>query len=770
MASTSKYIRLNDQILLEYIYQDPSNPTIIDADTNGARVMVLQDTYTGGNFLFTEDNPYVGTGNYRTYSSIPINSTKTRYAYLTTNMPLNYLDYDTNLPSVSSLLAQLTGPPNIPTESIQYDTLRIHLVSGFSFAAQGDGFIFEIQITDKNGGKHNLTSITYLNSDSYEILNPDEFIVGERLYSSYIELKIPALSYLNTVTTLSPLDTNSLSYILTNGIGIMPNSMIDISLKNITVTQVVNSYKYFIPGEQISTSISMTDEYSGLSAVVQESLDGDYFEIYGEYNGIIYEDFIAVLDGQPNTKIIVFHDVKVIEQVGQNFFTTSENSFMQSNDFGVPYRYRPIVYNSANATSYSIEYTLRIFNKYDNSQIIRQAQYTTFDVKKYGRRMRKINLGVEPNIAKVYNTLPTNKTVVNLTSYNRMNITQGSSTSTVVQTEFVTSFVDRNRISASVSTVKIVPAIRQQGDIIPTAMGQSTGFADIPLRLEQISSTDKVYQQGEGPISITPFDNFYLFIIYNNAKSTAVGLGEPQLVDLTNVGTIYINFYDKPTGLKIKLKSYNNIKEINPANGEVVFKIPAEDANKILGISDTSFYISTVLETGGGTSEETLLYTGVWYNAKGKYDKVASDTIVDLQTSYNNLITSTTASNNVYTAQINSLKSEISYNQQYIKSLENKISELGGDINNLQNSLSQSQDAVAQAQLSYAQAVAQVNSINSAATSDAILDVSIQNGISLTNSDPTIDDVTKNGFETPSKQTSYENIKGISSSKMIINK
>jgi prefoldin subunit 5 len=351
-----------------------------------------------------------------------------------------------------------------------------------------------------------------------------------------------------------------------------------------------------------------------------------------------------------------------------------------------------------------------------------------------------------------------------------MNITQGSSTSAIVQTEFVTSFVDRNRISASVSTVKIVPAIQQQGDVIPTARGQSTSFADIPLRLEQISSTDKVYQQGEGPISITPFDNFYLFIIYNNAKSTAVGLGEPQLVDLTNVGTMYINFYDKATGLKIKLKSYNNIKEINPANGEVVFKIPAEEANKILGIDDTSFYISTVLETGGGTSEETLLYTGVWYNAKGKYDKVASDTIVDLQTSYNNLIISTTASNNAYNAQVNSLKSEISYNQQYINSLENKISELGGDINNLQNSLSQSQDAVAQAQTSYAQAVAQVTSINNAATNNAALDVSIQNGISPASGDPTINDMTKNGFETPSKQTSYENIKGISSAKIIINK
>jgi hypothetical protein len=769
MASTSKYIRLNDQILLEYIYQDPSNPQEIDADTNGARVMVLNDDYTNTKFLFTEDSPYVPTGNYRTYSSVPVNSSRTKYAYLTTNLPLNYLDYDPNLTNVTALLSQLSGPPNIPTETIQYDTLRIHMVSGFSFASQGDGFIFEILVTDKNGKKHNLTSITYLNSDSYEVLNPDEFMVGEKLYTTYIELKLPALSYLNSVSSLSPNVTNSLSYILTSGIGIMPNSMIDINLKNITQTQVVNGYKFFIPGEQVSTSISMTDEYSGLSAVVEESSAGDYFEIYGEYNGIIYEDFIANLDSLPNTQIIVFHDIRVIEQVGINNFTTSENSFMQTDDFGVPYRFRPIIYNSSNATSYSIEYTLRVFNKYDNSQIIRQAQYTSFDVKKYGRRMRKINLGVEPTIAKVYNTLPDTRTVVNLTSYNRMNI-QGTTQTKVIQTEFVTSFVDRNRISASVSAVKIVPAVQQQGDVLPTAKGQSTMSANIPLRIEQISNADKVYQQGEGPISITPFDNFYLFIIYNNAKSSATGLGEPQLVDLTQVGTIYINFYDKTSGLKIKLKSYNNIKEINPVNGEVVFKIATEDANKILGMTDTTYYVSTVLETGGGTSEETLLYTGTWYDAKTKYNKVASDTISELQTSYNNLATNSQSVINVYQAQINGLNAEISYNKQYITSLENKVSELGGDIINLQNSLSQSQDNIAQAQTAYQQAVAEVNSnITVDATTSTSASTTNDTPSSATDSFVSVNNV-KYGFESPSKQSSYEKAKGTNISKIIINK
>jgi hypothetical protein len=698
MASTSKYIQLNPQILLEYIYQDPALPTVIDTDANGARIMILNDTYTGTNFMFTEDNPFVPTGNYRTYSAIPLNTNKTRYAYLTTNVALNYLDYDTNLPDVASLLAQLTTVPNVPVNNVQYDTVRLHLVSGFSFATQGDGFIFEVQFTDKSGKKQNLTSIAYLNTDSYEVINPDEFVVGERLYTKYIELKIPALSYLETVSTVSPLVTTTLPYALTNGKGVKNTSMIDFSLKTIVTTETINGYRFFLTGDDVSTSISMTDEYSGLSAVVQESSIGDFFELYGNFNGDIYEDFIAFLDQQPNTKIIVFHDVRVVEQVGFDFITTSENSFLQSSDFGVPYRFRPIVLNSAIATSYRIEYTLRIFNTVDNSQIIRQAQYSSFDVKKYGRRIRKINLGVEPVVAKVYNVLPDNKPVINLTSYNRLNVTQDSETASV-QTEFVTSFVDRNRISASVSAVKVVPATKQQGDVIPTADSQTLEVSDIPLKLDQIASTDKVYQQGEGPIAITPFDNFYMFIIYNNAKSNALGVGEPQLVDLTQAGTLYINFFDNVTGLKIKLKSYNNIKELNPVNGEVVFKIPSEEANKILGIVDKTYYISTVLETGGGTSEETLLYTGTWYNSKEKADKVASDTITDLQNAYKTLIDASTKTDAAYETKIKELESNIDYKNQYILALQNALSERGVSLDQIDIELSSSQDEQATRQI-----------------------------------------------------------------------
>ena len=143
MASTSKFLQLDPQVLVEYIYSDPSSPSTIETDINGAKILVLENTYVGANHIFTEDNPYVETGNYRYRSAIPVTANKSQYAYLTNKNVVNYLDADVNLDSVNELLAQESTLPNVPVKNPAYDTIRIHLVSGYSFEGLGEGFIFE---------------------------------------------------------------------------------------------------------------------------------------------------------------------------------------------------------------------------------------------------------------------------------------------------------------------------------------------------------------------------------------------------------------------------------------------------------------------------------------------------------------------------------------------------------------------------------------------------------------------------------------------------
>ena len=62
---------------------------------------------------------------------------------------------------------------------ILYDTVRLHLRSGFSFQSRGyEGFLFEVQAERNNKIKNFLTQLVYLNQSNYEFSNPKPFILG----------------------------------------------------------------------------------------------------------------------------------------------------------------------------------------------------------------------------------------------------------------------------------------------------------------------------------------------------------------------------------------------------------------------------------------------------------------------------------------------------------------------------------------------------------------------------------------------------------------
>lgn len=678
MASTSKYIQIDPQILVEYIYTDTTSPEVIQTSTTGNRLLLLNNIYTGTNFLFNEDNPEIVTGNLRNKSSIPIDESRTKYAYLTNKNALNYLDFDTELVSENDLLSDLTGQLNVPVRNIQYDTIRLHLVSGFSFEDKGDGFIFEVLFKDRNRNKHNLLSITYRHLDSYEINNPAPFISNEKLYTNYIELKIPALNYLINDYIINSNNNNSISNLISGNNGINVQETINLSLKFINSSENINGQTYYNTGTGKEVSLSKLDEYSGLSAVIQESTSGDFFEIYGQFNGEIYQNFILNLNNMPNTDIVVVHDIIVLEQIGGNFTKTSEQSFIQTDSFDNPYRFRPIILNSHIATSYRINYTLRILNKIDNSQIIRNSQYSSFNVKKYGRKIRKINLGTVPTITNVYNKITSNLDNVILNNKYDFNIEN----SPVKQTEFVMGFKESINISASIGTVTTKPSVLEEGDIVPTEEGVGTGLGEGSLEINDISGTNKIFGQSEGIISITPFDNFIKFVFYNNSRTDNDSSTEPELLDLTNIGTLFMSFKND-SGDEVRIENYRNIKNISPVQGEAVFRISKEQSRKILSYTNNTFYISSKLIINDNRSDETMLYSGKWFKANEKQDIILTEVIKDLENKLekaNNLIELEKEESDTI---INELENEISILKKEKKILEDRISELDLDLNDL---------------------------------------------------------------------------------------
>lgn len=445
---SSKFIQLSEGILVEYVYTNQANPTVYN--TASYPIEIMRDDYTGGSYMFNTDTVSATMGNYRDISAVPINAAKSQYVYLDTSVGTPYNDFDPNLTPSANLLQ--TFSPNI---NIEYDRVRIHFVAGFSFQ-DFDGIIFDITAPRRDGKDIVLSSINFLKTDT-PVLNPDPLLIADKLYSTYIEWRIPALYYMNAGFTTS--NTNTLAYKLTQGQGFIGTPYLTIRALGILTTTVTNGYNFYDIKEINATSIPNRDIYDNLYASVVESSSGDYFELTGLVTGSSLSNFIAQLNSSGGN-YVVFHEITLSEQIGVNFVQTSNQIVSQTTDFDDPILYRPIVLNSSVAVSFAINYVLRLYNRNDNTQIIKNARLTSFDVKKYGRRLMKINLGVVPTVATVVNQIDPkdgrNIIVSTGSSINRSGQTSEQiAGQLVVKTKYVTSFRDRINVKAAISPAKI---------------------------------------------------------------------------------------------------------------------------------------------------------------------------------------------------------------------------------------------------------------------------------------------------------------------------
>lgn len=446
--NSSRFVQLSPGILLEYVYTDQSNPDVFNTATYPIELM--QDGYNNSTYMFNFISVESTMGNSRDNSAASVSDKNAQYVYLNTSVGVPYNDYDPKFTPTPQLPQVFS--PNI---DIEYDTVRVHFVAGFNFDGY-DGVIFEVLAPKRNGVLLSLASINFLKTDT-PIFNPDPFLLGEKLYATYIEWRVPSLYYM--VNSFSVGNSNTLAYKLTGGQGFLGTPPITIKAQGIANTVVDNGYSFYNVEQINQVSLLNRDIFDNLYASVEESVNGDYYEISGQVVGSSLSNFIATLDSTGGDYMAI-HQINVSEQIGLNFIATSDQMFTQTDNFDEPILFRPIILNSAIASSFAINYTLRLFNKNDNTQIIKKARLVSFDPKKYGRRIMKINLGTVPTVAKVYNKIVSDNGN-NITIVNGGSSTIPGQTSNqvveqlVVQTQFVTSFRDRINIKAAISPVKV---------------------------------------------------------------------------------------------------------------------------------------------------------------------------------------------------------------------------------------------------------------------------------------------------------------------------
>jgi hypothetical protein len=685
MAQSSRYFRIDDDVLLEFIYHDQSNPNDyeIDVDDNGSEVMFLDVeqgnpfaqrhliSELGGdvvNFDVTDDGAYIavegfaartlllqngktykfnlgsltnptdfniaGSFGIKSYDAITeiltftpntdgqteylypsriggkitidsranplfsnpdedtgndINQTigryhavqhlddKTKYALIGydstgTYEKYNYINNSTDWSGSNS--AQLMANQAANTAAInyiKYDTVRLHLRSGYSFAARGyEGFLFEVSVDRTNGVKNYLTQLVYLNQSNYEYANPKPFILGETLFSKFIEVKIPTLVQQNQefLDRFYGDDTAFSS-------NLSQTSNYTINFKLIDELSEEAGFDYIYTGEENKFTVSREDEFQDFTVVVEDAADGDYFKIYGEKDNSAsnFEGYILNRIRTSQDDISVFYDIEVFEQVGVSNIRTASASFTQYEDFDTPILYRPIIQNANTAVNFSIDVTMRIYNQTDNTQIVKRASLTVPQAAKYGKTMQSVTISSTNKLSEIYNILPN-------TTPNRI-IRDVLTNALPRSTKQVIALVERHNIITSSAPVQIQPSISDPNS----------------FEIEDVEDVNYL-DNGQVIINIPPFATY---IKFKFAKKRANDL---EYIPLNNVDRVVLTIGSGNNTLRFNHYPHKDIEMIE---GEVLFKIDEGNAKIINGKQSGKFYVS--LDNG---NEETMLTFGTY--------------------------------------------------------------------------------------------------------------------------------------------------------------
>lgn len=372
----SKFIKVNKDVILEYIYDDGN----MIGDLYKILVNIKDNTYG-----YIADDGSI-TINTQTNQLFKIDGVSNKYG------KVNTTDY--------AFLQLKDFASGIP---IRHDTLKLHLPINYTFGEYIGCYIRVYTFDYQNRTTYDITNFYYDISDTTksDILNysTPPLLIQEKLWGKNIQLVIPSVFDLSSQRENNLPKEDSINYNLTNGAGLSLNSPIFIEFSFITSKSTINSVTTYTLSSKTEVSVPQTPEFENLGVKIDHSINGDFFEIYGIYNQSISEfnTFInnAVQAGNR-------YNVEYIITMYEQNIRGKTISIYVSNNFNEKIEYRPIIKYST--TTAIIEVEMRLIDIVDESQIIRRASYGMLqdEVSKYSLNLMKINLS-NANKPKIYN-------------------------------------------------------------------------------------------------------------------------------------------------------------------------------------------------------------------------------------------------------------------------------------------------------------------------------------------------------------------------------
>jgi len=568
---TSRFVTLSDYCILEYMLTPAGDPAPEIINTN---YYFLENAHVDLFQIYNTDAYTATTKNTRGLSVVPVGGSKLIRVDLT-DIPI-YTAYD---PAISE-----TELSNSYSNALVMDTMRFHFASGFNFT-EVENIILGARQKLNDLKQIQLVNILVTSATAQDLLtfNNKPLFLANTIYDKYIDIKVPACSYLDEDFT--QFGSASFEYAITNGTGFIKNSPITVSLSEAEYEDLFadngERYEAYRVVNYYEGAVAQVNEFDSLGAIIQEAADGDYIEFFATWNGAFPEDLISTLNAQGvDNDWILIHNLQVYEQVG-SIVTPSGNFLVyQEDNFDVPLAYRPILKDAGFAVSMSIDYTVRLLNKRTGDQIIRTGSMSLFNPNKYGKRLAKLELADKPQSMKVYNKIVQKNLEIS-------NLFTGKKIPTVATPTTSIVYVDKP-VNVAVPTFYKQANIRisQKNALLKATNGAS----------------EVIFGQGDMVLPIDPTDNYIKFSVY---EANPTNPSEQTPANLNPTSTFTLNFG------KDSKYTYNSLSDPSvsePASGKLAFRIPKDQAKQILESTDSLMFISLI----GVDGSETLLYTGKW--------------------------------------------------------------------------------------------------------------------------------------------------------------
>ena len=584
----SRYINIDSNTLLEYIYDD--------SNLIGEPYNILYNIQTGFKCFVSTDELVPPIKGYKQTNNDAYNQL----------YPIGQSVYS-RLPSIGS--NRISGDyPSLQLKNfatsipIRYDKIRIHLPVNYTF---GDmkGFYLRVYTFDFNNNKIiELTNYHFNITDveqNYKLeYSTPMLYVNENQWGKYLEVQIPSVTKVSDQRINDVTKSNSINYNLTDGLGLSKTSPIFIEFRNIESINKVNNTNFYQLSTQKTVVVPQTPEFEKLGIRIEESKQGDFFLIYGTYNGSLaeFQTFINESYYQ-GLRYQVRYVVDIIEET----IKTKTYTFSVTEDINEEIEFRPIL--KYTTTTAIIDVTLRLINIIDDTFIERKASFGL--LQGGGQRM-----GAQPN----------------------GKITTGNNSG---------GGGDISKYSSSLTKINLrkskKPEVINYKSVTQAAVGSDAFGTKAMLILEKLPfvlfskyhnviddiSTHQVNNvvyvgNNQLKIDIDPFDNLFKFKIYKFVNDEYINW---NLLDLTDVKLTI-----KGDKKDLDFNVYRDSAENDFENGVIIFKIPEgsyRDVKRISSKGYNLFYINGI----DVFSNRQIVYSGFFrpYDSKSNIESLESE-------------------------------------------------------------------------------------------------------------------------------------------------